>query len=83
MQKWLDKEKELRGKGIADKQIEETMAFLRQKVSILSGMCRPHMIQASSGLKIDAPLEAMGSAVETAILARADFHCTQSLPLPI
>ncbi len=30
MQKWLDKEKELRGKGIADKQIEETVAFLRQ-----------------------------------------------------
>jgi len=26
MQKWLDKEKELRGKGIADKQIEETVA---------------------------------------------------------
>jgi hypothetical protein len=24
MQKWLKKEKELRGKGIADKQIEET-----------------------------------------------------------
>ncbi len=31
MQKWLDKEKELRGKGIADKQIEETVAFLRRK----------------------------------------------------
>ena len=31
MQKWLKKEKELRGKGIADKQIEETVAFLRQK----------------------------------------------------
>jgi predicted GNAT family acetyltransferase len=31
MQKWLEKEKELRGKGIADKQIEETVAFLRQK----------------------------------------------------
>ena len=30
MQKWLKKEKELRGKGIADKQIEETLAFLRQ-----------------------------------------------------
>jgi hypothetical protein len=31
MQKWLKKEKELRGKGIADKQIEETLAFLRKK----------------------------------------------------
>ena len=31
MQKLLDKEKELRGKGIADKQIEETVAFLRKK----------------------------------------------------
>ncbi len=31
MQKWLMKEKELRRKGIADKQIEETIAFLRQK----------------------------------------------------
>jgi hypothetical protein len=29
MQKWL--EKELRGKGIADKQIEETVPFLSQK----------------------------------------------------
>ena len=31
MQKWLKKEKELRGRGIADKQIKETVAFLRQK----------------------------------------------------
>ncbi|MCF6159416.1 MAG: anaerobic carbon-monoxide dehydrogenase catalytic subunit [wastewater metagenome] len=31
MQKWLKKEKELRKKGFADKQIEETVAFLRQK----------------------------------------------------
>ncbi|GJQ59572.1 MAG: anaerobic carbon-monoxide dehydrogenase catalytic subunit [Candidatus Scalindua sp. AMX11] len=29
MQKWLEKEKELRRKGVADKQIEETVAFLR------------------------------------------------------
>ncbi|MCF6154743.1 MAG: anaerobic carbon-monoxide dehydrogenase catalytic subunit [Candidatus Brocadia sp.] len=31
MQKWLKKEKELRKKGFADKQIEETVSFLRQK----------------------------------------------------
>lgn len=31
MQTWLNKEKELRKKGFADKQIEETVAFLRQK----------------------------------------------------
>lgn len=31
MQKWLNKEKELRKKGFADKQIEETVAFLHQK----------------------------------------------------
>lgn len=31
MQKWLKKEKELRKKGFADKQVEETVGFLRQK----------------------------------------------------
>lgn len=31
MQKWLKKERELRKKGFADKQIEETVAFLREK----------------------------------------------------
>ncbi len=31
MQTWLNKEKELRRKGFADKQIEETVAFLRRK----------------------------------------------------
>ncbi len=31
MQKWLEKEKALRKKGVADKQIEETVAFLRKR----------------------------------------------------
>ncbi|MCP5004655.1 MAG: anaerobic carbon-monoxide dehydrogenase catalytic subunit [Planctomycetes bacterium] len=31
MRKWLEKEKKLRKKGIADKQIEETVAFLRKE----------------------------------------------------